>query len=180
MNITKFSFVGAIAVVSALSVNLAHAGDCKMAPGDTVGLMSIDHAADNQSKGKFFDGSLCVHAIAKGMTTFDENIDKIINNKLVSAAFDSMKDDVKTNIEAKKLQDMYREEKTKFVNDYLVTTQQDNYPTKSGGRRLEQSQADEKMDSYLEEKKPFDGDKIKEMREKFITQAKVYISNSIK
>lgn len=174
MKLNKFAFIGAIALVSSVAMNLANAGECKFNSSDVQTAFSIE-----KSGGVIIDGQACVSAIAQGVKTFDSNIDGIINNKHVAAAFDTMAEEAKTNPEAKKLQDMYRSERATFVNDYLVSTGQDKLPTKSDGLRHADSGADKKMDIYLDAKQPFNADKIKDLREKFINQAKESIKKSL-
>ena len=174
MKLKKFMCVGAIAIVSCFAMNMASAGNCSFNPADVQTAFSIQ-----KSGGAVIDGQACVSAIAQGIKTFDANIDSIINNKHVAAAFDTMNEEAKTNTEAKKLQDMYRSERATFVNDYLISTNQDNLPTKSDGLRHADGGSEKKMDSYLDTKQPFNSDKVKELREKFINQAKASIRNSL-
>lgn len=174
MKLNKFTYIGAIAIVSCFAMNMANAGNCSFNQSDVQTAFSIEKA-----DGSIIDGQACVSAIAQGVKTFDSKIDSIINNKHVAAAFDSMNEEAKTNPEAKKLQQMYRSERATFVNDYLVSTNQDKLPTKSNGLRQADGGSEKKMESYLDTKQPFNSEKVKDLREKFINQAKASIKNSL-
>lgn len=168
MNIKKLALLGTAALMTTLAMGMAHAGDCKILPNDSVGFV-VEH-----SDGTVIDGNKCVAAIVAGVNAFDKNIDKVINNKIVSAAFDSMNKDAKTMPEAQELQTTYRTERAAFVNDFLKSSGLDSLPTKGDGKRYA-SDAKEKMDDYLITKEPFSPDKVKEIRSKFTQQAKAYV-----
>lgn len=168
MNIKKLALLGTAALMTTLAMGMAHAGDCQILPSDTVGFV-IEH-----SDGTVIDGNKCVAAIVAGVNAFDKNIDKVIKNKTVSSAFDSMNKDAATMPEAKELQTTYRTERANFVNDFLKSSGLDSLPTKSDGKRTV-SDANEKMEEYLTAKEPFSPDKIKDIRAKFTEKAKAYV-----
>ena len=105
MNIRKLALLGNAAIMTTLAMGMAHAGTCTIAPNDQVGGFAIEKA-----DGTVIDGDKCIAAIVAGVNAFDQNIDKVINNKIVSAAFDSMNKDAKTMPEAQELQTSYRTE----------------------------------------------------------------------
>lgn len=169
MNIRKLALLGTAAIMTTLAMGMAHAGTCTISANDQVGGFAIEKV-----DGTVIDGDKCIAAIVAGVNAFDQNIDKVINNKIVSAAFDSMNKDAKTMPEAQELQTSYRTERAAFVNDFLKSSGLDSLPTKSDGKR-HISDAKEKMADYLITKEPFSPDKVKEIRSKFTQQAKAYV-----
>jgi hypothetical protein len=178
MKLSKFKLIGACSLLAFASImsNSAQAAtitteNCIANPTQEFSLGRL-----TSSDGTTIE-NLCYNAIVVGNNQFDKIVDSNIKNKIVIAALNSMGEEAHNNPEAKKLQELYRDERSQFVNSFLKDNDLQKLPTVTDGKRHGNDFA-EKMTTYLDNN-PFSGEKIKDLRTKLTEQAKKSITLSM-
>jgi len=120
--------------------------------------------------------NLCASAIAKANRAFDQTIDRNISNKLVITALNTMSKESKTNPEAKKLQEMYREARAEFTNGFLKENNLNSLPTVSDGKRTSDDFSNT-LAQYTNQ--ALTQERIQQLKQQFTNQAKASINFSM-
>ncbi len=120
--------------------------------------------------------NLCASAIVKANNVFDQTIDRSISNQLVITALNTMSKEAKTNPEAKKLQEMYREARAEFTNGFLKENNLNKLPTASDGKRKSDDFSTLAKDYANQE---LTQERIQQLKQQFTNQAKASINFSM-